>query len=351
MTVRKNAKVKQSEVVAFAYEFAGMYSAGLSLTRCLQILADQSESGTLKTIIGDVRQNIETGTTLKDAFEKYRSVFSDFFLGMIEAGETGGKLGDTLQMAAEYLEGQAELKRKVKSAFAYPIVVGFMCLFIVSALVIFVIPVFQKLYGQLHIQLPMATLILIILSEAVRHYWWAILSGIALIVFASKKLPSNPAVKARLDLIKLKIPIFGQLNRMVLVSRFIRTFTMMASAGVSIVESLELAKQVANNTEMDRVAKSIQESIVTGSSLAAPMGQFALFPPMIVQLAAAGEEAGILPEMLGKGVVFLDKNIDKAVKALLIKMEPILSIIMGAVVGGILLGVYLPMFDYMGQVK
>ncbi|MHC5060833.1 MAG: type II secretion system F family protein [Planctomycetota bacterium] len=344
-------KIKQTEVVAFAYEFAGMYSAGLSIVRCLETFEEQTENAALKSIISDVRQHIETGSSLKDAFEKYRSVFSDFFIGMVEAGEAGGKLGETLQMAAAYLENQEELRRKVKSAFAYPIVVGLMCMAIVSILVIFVIPVFQKLYDQLNIALPAPTLMLILVSRIVRQYWWMTLGGICLVAYLVRRLYRNPFIKARLDSFKLNMPVFGRLNRMVVVSRFIRTFAMMSAAGVSVVEALGVARQVANNNEMKKIAQTMEKEIMTGSTLAEPMSRHPLFPPIITQLAAAGEEAGILPEMLTKGVDFLDTHIDRTVKSLLIKIEPALSVVMGAVVGSILLGVYLPMFDYMGHVK
>lgn len=346
-----SGKIKQTEIVAFAYEFAGMYSAGLSIVRCLETFEEQTENHALKLVISDVKQHIETGSSLKDAFEKYRSVFSDFFLGMVEAGEAGGKLGETLQMAATYLEKQDELKRKVKAAFAYPVVVGLMCMFIVSILVIFVIPVFQRLYDQLHIALPGPTLLLITISRCVREYWWITLLAIFLIVYMGRKLYRNPVIKTRIDFFKLNMPIFGRLNRMVVVSRFVRTFAMMSAAGVSVVEALGVARQVANNNEMRKIAETIQKEIMAGSTLAGPMSRYPIFPPIIIQLAAAGEEAGILPEMLTKGVDFLDSHIDRVVKSLLIKIEPALSVVMGAIVGSILLGVYLPMFDYMGHVK
>ncbi len=346
-----SGKIKQTEIVAFAYEFAGMYSAGLSIVRCLETFEEQTENHALKLVISDVKQHIETGSSLKDAFEKYRSVFSDFFLGMVEAGEAGGKLGETLQMAATYLEKQDELKRKVKAAFAYPVVVGLMCMFIVSILVIFVIPVFQKLYDQLHIALPGPTLLLITISKVVREYWWLTLLAIFLIVYIGRKIFRNPACKAKIDFFKLNMPIFGRLNRMVVVSRFVRTFAMMSAAGVSVVEALGVARQVANNNEMRKIAETIQKEIMAGSTLAGPMSRYPIFPPIIIQMAAAGEEAGILPEMLTKGVDFLDSHIDRVVKSLLIKIEPALSVVMGAIVGSILLGVYLPMFDYMGHVK
>jgi type IV pilus assembly protein PilC len=346
-----NSKIKESDVVSFTYEFAGMYAAGLSITRCLETFEAQSQNETFKTMIIDIRQSIETGDTLKNAFEKYRDVFSDFFVGMLEAGEAGGKLAETLQMAAVYLEKQAETRRKVKAAFAYPAVVSIMCLLIVTALIIFVIPVFQKLYSQLHITLPLPTLILIGASRLVREFWWIATPIVAVTIFIGRKLWSSPTLKPKIDAFKLNMPVFGKLNRMLIVSRFVRTFAMMTRAGVPLVEAMDIAIQVADNQVMKDTAKEIQERIMAGSSLAEPMSKSNLFPPMMIQMAAAGEEAGVLPEMLSKGVDFLDMQIDRAVKSLILKLEPILSIVLGLVVGGILMGVYLPMFDYMGHVK
>lgn len=347
----RQKKIKQIEVVAFAYEFAGMYSAGLSITRCLETFESQSENPVLKDIIADVRQRIETGSTLTDAFDKHRAVFSDFFLGMVEAGEAGGKLGETLQMAAVYLEKQADLRAKVKSAFAYPIVVCVMCIVIVSALIIFVIPVFEKLYSQLNVTLPGPTQALIFISQMVRDNWMVTFPSLVIGFFVIRKVSRLPSVIPKLDSIKLSMPVFGKLNRMVVVSRFIRTFAMMAKAGVPVVEALDLGIRVADNSVMKKIGKDMQEEILTGNSVADPMSKNSIFPPMIVQMAASGEEAGILPEMLTKGVDFLDAQIERSIASLLVKIEPILSIVLGLVVGSILMGVYLPMFDYMGHVK
>jgi len=348
---KKNKKISESEVVSFAYEFSGMYSAGLSIIRCLETFEAQSENQVLKTIVEDIRQQVETGTTLKEAFEKYESIFSSFFIGMIEAGETGGKLGETLELAAVYLDKKVAMKKKLQAAFAYPITVCVMCLLIVSALVIFVIPVFQKLYNQLHIQLPFPTMILIGLSEAVRHYWWIIVPAIVISIVAIRTMIQNKAVKAKIDVLKLRMPVIGKVTRMIVVSRFIRTFSMMCSAGVPLIRCLELARDVADNSEMKEISAALQERVMTGSPLAGPMSEYSIFPPMIVQLAAAGEEAGILSEMLNRGVEFLDTHIDRTIQSLLNKIEPILALVMGLIVGTILMGVYLPMFDYMGHIE
>ena len=350
-TSKKPHRLKQSEIVSFAYEFAGMYSAGLSIIKCLETVENQTENDSLSAIVSDIRLSVEAGATLHEAFEKYRDIFSDFFLGMIEAGETGGKLSETLHMAAEYLEQQLETKSKIKAAFAYPIVVSIMCLVIVTALVIFVVPVFQKLYSQLHIELPGPTQILILISVVVRNYWWLVISLTAGLFFGIKKAVKVEAVKQKLDKMMLNMPVFGKLNKMIITSRYIRTFAMMVSAGVSVVESLELAEKVVNNHEVNLMSRDIRQKVLTGSGISAPMSEYNIFPPVIVQLAGAGEEAGVLSEMLIKGVGFLDKKIDKMIKSLIVKIEPILSVIIGAAVGSILMAVYLPMFDYMGKIK
>ncbi len=347
----KKGKVRRKEVVTFAYKFAGMCAAGLSIVRCLEVLEEQSENPAMKGMVSDIRQNVETGSNLKNAFEKYKDVFSDFFLGMLEAGETSGKLSHTLQMTADYLEKQASLRTKVKAAFAYPVIVGVMCFLIVGYLITCVVPVFSKIYKQLHVELPAPTQMLVLISDGIRNWWWAILMGVPLLVVAFRKLSAHPANKARWDRFKLNMPIFGKLNRMVVVSRLMRTFAMLASAGVSFIEALDVAARVANNQKCNEITKEMRRTIEAGSPLASSLKKYDLFPSMIVQLAAAGEEAGVLPEMVNKGVDFLDQDIDRHIAALLVKLEPALTVIMGALVGFILMGVYLPMFDYMSHIK
>ena len=343
--------LKQSEIVSFAYEFAGMYSAGLSIVKCLETVETQTKNDSLRIIVEDVRSRVEAGATLYEAFDKYRDIFSDFFLGMVEAGETGGKLGETLQMAAVYLEQQADTKSKIKAAFAYPVIVSILCLIIVTALVIFVVPVFQKLYRQLNISLPGPTQALIIISEIARNYWWIVIPLMAGLIFGIRYICKIETVKNGIDKLKLQLPVLGGLNKMIVTSRFIRTFAMMISAGVSVVESLELAEKVVDNNEVSKMSADIRQKVLTGSGISGPMAEYDIFPPVIVQLAGAGEEAGVLSDMLIRGVGFIDKKIDKAIKSLIVKIEPILSVFIGLVVGSILMAVYLPMFDYMGKIK
>ncbi len=314
----KRVKIKQDEVVAFIYKFSGMYSAGLSITRCLETIEEQTENQSFKYVLTDIIQSIETGTTLKEAFGKYKNIFSDFFIGMLEAGESGGKLSETLEMSASYMESQADLKRKVKAAFAYPIVVGVMCIVIVTILVIFIIPVFSKLYKQLHVPLPGPTQALVTLSVLFRSWWWIVLPVIIGSVFLFKRFSKNPNIKARWDVFKLNMPVFARLNRMVVVSRFMRTFAMLASAGISLIKALDVASMVANNSRITEIAGQLQQSIEAGHSVASSLVDYDIFPPIITQMVSSGEEAGALPEMLNKGVDFLDKDIDQTIKALLV---------------------------------
>jgi type IV pilus assembly protein PilC len=344
-------KIKRSEIVAFTYELAGMCSAGMSIVKCIETIEGQIENPAFKYVLSDIRENIETGSTLKGAFEKHKEVFSEFFVGMLEAGETGGKLSETLRMSADYLEKQAEIMRKVKSAFAYPLLVGTLCIIVVVSLMFFVIPVFSKLYQQLRVQLPAPTQILLNISTLAREWWWAGLPVIAVCYFLIRQVLKTPYLRAKWDVFKLHMPVFGKLNRMVVVSNFIRTFAMMVSAGISLIRALEIAGVVANNAKISEITKELERSIETGNPVAASLKNYDIFPSTIVQLAASGEEAGVLSEMLNKGVDLLDRDIDRIIKGLLLKIEPIMTLIMGAIVGLILAAVYLPMFDYLSHLK
>lgn len=347
----KRKRIKQLEVTAFAYEFAGMYSAGLSIIRCLETLEEQIGNQAFKRIIADIRQSVETGSSLGKAFGKYRNVFSDFFLGMLEAGETGGKLVTALQISAAYLEKQVALKRKVKSAFAYPVVVSVMCFVVIGFLLVFVMPVFLKLYKQMHVPLPGPTQALIGISTIIRDWWWAILIMAAAAAIVLRRLSRNLHIRARWDVFKLNMPVFGKLNRMLVVSHFTQTFAMLTSVGVPLTQALEVASMVAHNHKVTEIAKELQKAVETGNPVAKSLKEHDIFPPIIIQLAASGEEVGKLPEMLNKGVDFLDRDIDMAINALLVKLEPTLLVIMGAIVGLILMSTYLPMFDYMSHLK
>jgi type IV pilus assembly protein PilC len=348
---RVPGRVRQKDVASFAFKFACMYSAGLALVRCLETLEEQAGNQAFKTVISDIRHRVETGASLKSAFEPHRKAFGDFFLGMIEAGESSGELARALDMSARYLEKRLEMRQKVRGAFVYPVVVGVVCSLVVLGVLIFVVPMFSQLYKRLHVELPGPTKALVIMSQLVRYWWWALAPSVAGLVLGLRRLLATPRVRLRWDRWKLRMPLLGPLNHLVLVSQFIRTFGMLISVGVPIMEALESAGRVVRNGELSRITADLQESIRVGRPVAESLKAHSLFPSMVVQLVASGEEAGVLPDMLAKAADVLDKEADRMAASLLVKLEPALTVVMGVVIGLILIGVYLPMFDYMACLK
>ncbi len=346
-----STRIKLPEIVAFAYKLAGMCSAGLSIIQCLETLEKQTDNLSLKFIITDIRKNVEIGSSLTDAFGKYRDTFSPFFLGMIEAGESSGKLAESLEISAKYLEKQAELRNRLKSAFTYPIVVLVMCTVVVTALVLFVVPVFSKIYHQLGVPLPGPTQTLIVLSVILRKFWPILIMVIFAMPFCINYIRKNAYIKSKWDYLKFSIPLLGKLNKTVTVSHFIRSFAMLIVTGVPIIKALQVAAFVTNNEKISYISRDIQKSIQSGVSFAEALENHDIFPPIIVQLAGSGEQAGQLGQMLNKGVDFLEKDVERTTNSLLVKLEPILTAGMGAVIGLILMAVYLPMFDYMSHLK
>ncbi len=348
---KKRPKIKQDEIINFVYKFGTMYSAGLPITQSLEAIRQETENDALRYILEDIQQSVETGATLKDAFQKHGNLFSNFFIGMLEVGESGGKLGETLKMATSYMEKQANIKAKIKAAFAYPIIVSILCVVIVCAVIVFVIPVFSKLYEQLNAALPGPTQFLITLNTMIVEWWGVGFLGIVGGVFVLRRLLKNPHFRVKLDAFKLNMPIFAKLNRMVVVSRFMRTFAMLVSAGLPFEEALKVADAVADNAKISKITDQLQKSIAKGNSMADSLREHDIYPPTIIQLIAAGEEVGALTEMLDKGVDFLDKEIERKTRSLLVKLEPIMTLVMAVIVGFILIGVYLPMFDYIAHLN
>jgi len=343
-------RVTQDEVVEFAFKFAGMYSAGLGVMHCLEVLEEQAENLAFKDILSDVRTKVSSGASLKKAFEPYESIFTSYFLGMIEAGESSGELAKVLEMTAEYLENKMLIHRKVKHAFTYPIVVVSVCTVVITALVMFVVPMFSKIYTRMNVPLPGPTQALVLVSDLVLN-WWYLIIGVGVVgFFVTRRWLKNPHNKVRIDKLKLQLPVFGNLNRLVVVSRFNRTFATLISVGVPVMEALDVAKQVAANEHMSEITEILKGKIQAGTAVARAFEVHEIFPSIIIHMADSGEQAGRLPEMLIKGSEFVDKDIDRIISSLLVKLEPILTVSMGSLIGGILLAVYLPMIDYMNHI-
>lgn len=345
--LRRHSRIRPSEVVTFVFQFAEMYSAGLSIVRCLQVLQEQSRHRAFASVLADVKQRIENGSSLEEAFGQYRDVFSDFFCGMLAAGETGSKLAEALEMSAEYLQKKMEMRRKIISAFAYPVVVAVVCLVVVTALVIFVVPVFSKLYQQLHVTLPGPTQGLVILSSLVRDSWPVLLLVLAGATVLGWRLSQTLRIRTWWDAFKLQMPLLGRINHTVLIAHFARTFGMLTSVGVSPTRAVDVASTVAQNHKLAGIATALQGDIERGQSVGDSLKNYNIFPPMITRLAVSGEEVGDVAHMMIKGAEFLDKDAARMMNALVVKLEPALTLTIGLLVGLILMAIYLPIFDYM----
>lgn len=343
-------RISQQDVVAFAYKLSGMYSAGLSIIECLETLESQAEKQGLRQILADIKAQVEVGASLRKAFEPHREVFSEFFVGMLEAGEAAGKLAEALEMSAVYLEKRAQLTAKIKSAFVYPVSVGVVCLGILSCLLLFVVPVFIKLYRNLHVSLPWPTLVLVNLSGLMRGWGVFVLAGAGAGVWVMRRALKDVHMRSGWDRFKLRMPVLGRLNRLILVSRFVRPFAMLISVGLSVLDALRIAGRIAANDKMSQISEDLEKAVRAGNPVGGALKAHSLFPSVIVQMAASGERVGKLPEMLAKSVDILDRDIERIIDALVIKLEPALTLIMGLVIGLVLMGVYLPMFDYMTHI-
>jgi type IV pilus assembly protein PilC len=348
---RRRTKVSEQDIVAFAYKFSGMYSAGLSVIGCLETLEGQTERSGLRTVLADVRKRIEVGSSLAKAFEPYQDIFSGFFVGMLEAGEAAGKLSESLEMSATYLDKRACLRTQIKSAFVYPIAVGVVCLGVLSCLLLFVVPIFSRMYGNLHVALPWPTQILVTASGMLKGWGWLLLAGLGAAIVALQRMMGSALVRNRWDRFKLRMPVLGKLNRLILVSRFVRPFAMLISVGVSVIEAFRIAGDIVQNEEMREISEAMQKTAQAGNPVGTALAAHSIFPSVIVQMAVSGEQVGKLAQMLAKGVDLIDRDIERMIAILVIKLEPVLTVVMGLIVGLVLLGVYLPMFDYMTHLK
>ncbi len=338
-------RVKVKDVAVFSRQFATMVNSGLSLIRALSVLEDQTENATLAGIVGEVRGAVEQGTSLSAAMGEHPKVFNDLYLSMIRAGEVGGVLDETLIRLADMMEASVALRSKVKSAMAYPVVVFGLVTVIVIAMLMFVVPMFESMYADLGGTLPAPTQMLITLSKILNTYWYIVFAIAAVGIFALRKWIKTDAGRVAWDRFKLRIPIFGRLTHKAAISRFSRTFSVLSRTGVPILQAIDIVSATANNAVLASALGDVKTSVKAGESLTGPLDRHAVFPPMVVQMMAVGEETGALDTMLGKVSDFYDAEVNAAVDALTSLIEPLLIIVMGVTVGGILVALYLPMFN------
>jgi type IV pilus assembly protein PilC len=345
-------RIKLKDLAVFSRQFATMINSGLSLLRALTILAEQTESKALAEIIGQVRNEVEQGTALSTSLAKHPKTFNRLYVAMIKAGEVGGFLDKVLLELADSIEKEVELRGKVRSAMTYPIAVFAMVIMIVAAMLVFVVPQFETLYSQLGGQLPFLTRILLGASRFVAG-WGGGVVVIAVVVgvIAFRRFHATPAGRFAVDRAKLRAPVFGPLVRKTVLSRFSRTLSTLLGSGVPILQSLEIVSETVNNDVVSRAVKDVQDSVREGESLAVPLAKHSVFPPMVVQMLAVGEETGAIDVMLDKVGDFYDAEVSAAVDSLTSLIEPILIAVMGSVVGGMVVALYLPMFNIINLVK
>jgi type IV pilus assembly protein PilC len=344
-------KVKTRDIVIFTRQFATMINAGLPLVQSLNILASQTENKTLADVTKSVVYDVESGNTLADAFSKHPRAFSTLYVNMVAAGEAGGILDTILLRLATFLEKNDALVRKVKGAMIYPGVIISVAAIAICILLVFVIPTFQSMFSSAGLELPLPTRVVIAMSDFLIGYWWVILGAVGGAVFAVKSYYATAAGRLQIDALMLKAPVLGDVIRKSAVSRFTRTLGTLVSSGVSILEGLEITAKTAGNQVVHNAVMESRQSIAGGETIAAPLERSKVFPPMVISMIAVGEQTGGLDEMLSKIADFYDEEVDVAVSALLSLMEPAMIVGLGVIVGGMVIAMYLPIFDMMNAVQ
>jgi type IV pilus assembly protein PilC len=348
---RRGGRVPTRDIVVFTRQFATMINAGLPLVQSLDILAQQTENKVLADVTRQVLYDVESGNTLADALDKHRNAFTALYVNMVAAGEAGGILDTILLRLATFLEKNDAIVRKVKGAMIYPAVIFSVAIIAVVVLLVFVIPTFQQMFEEAGIALPMMTRLVIFLSDLLQGFWWAFIGGAVLLAFLIRRYYATDGGKLVIDRLLLKTPVLGDLLRKSAVSRFTRTLGTLLSSGVSILDGLEITARTAGNRVIHDAVMESRGSIAGGETVAGPLEKAQVFPPMVTSMIAVGEATGGLDEMLTKIADFYDDEVDAAVSALLSLMEPIMIVLLGAVVGGMIVAMYLPIFDMVNAVQ
>ncbi len=345
------SRVGLKDVAVFSRQFATMINSGLSLLRALNILGEQTENPALAKILTQVRMDVEKGTSLSSALARHPKAFNRLYIAMVRAGEIGGMLDKVLLQLASTIEKQVELRRKIVSAMTYPVAVLILVLLIVTAMLIFVVPTFEGLYADLDSPLPGPTKLLLSVSSFVTKFAPVIILAEVAGVFMFKRWIASDGGRAIWDAFKLKVPIFGKLVRKTALTRFSRTLASLLSAGVPILEALEITAETVGNAVVAKAVREVQVGVRQGESMARPLGQHPVFPPMVVQMLAVGEETGAVDTMLEKVADFYDQEIEALVDALTSLLEPLLIVVLGGVVGGMVVSLYMPMFNIINLIE
>jgi len=351
ISIRIGTGIKKVHISRFTRQFATMIGAGLPMVQCLEILSQQMESAELRRVVGEIKESVQAGTTLSEALARHKKVFDDLYVNMVDAGEIGGALDTILVRLAIYREKADALVRKVKGALIYPAVVMTVAIGVTFIMLTYIVPVFAKMFSGLGAELPAPTQFILSLSAFIRGN---ILTGVVLLVLliiAYKFYSRTDKGRYNIDYLKLRIPLIGDLIRKSSIARFSRTLGTLISSGVSILDALDITARASGNRVIHDAIKKSVLSIAEGETITQPLKQCGVFPPMVTQMISVGEKTGGLDEMLSKIADFYDEEVDAAVAALTSVIEPVIIVFMGVVIGGILIAMYLPMFDIIGKIS
>ncbi|MDY0359903.1 MAG: type II secretion system F family protein [Desulforegulaceae bacterium] len=344
-------KVETKDIIVFCRQFSTMIDAGVPVVQCLDILSSQQDNPTFKKVLKNIKDSVEGGDTLANALKKHPKIFDSLFVNMVAAGEAGGILDEILRRVSAYMEKAAKLKGQVKGAMTYPIVTIIIALVVVAVILVFVIPVFQKMFAEMGQSLPAPTQIVINMSEFVKGNIWYILGGIAAFVFLLKRAYKTKKGKYVIDDFLLKVPVIGILIKKVAVANFTRTMGTMLASGVSILEALDIVAKTSGNAIVEEAVLDVKDAISEGRTMAEPLVESGVFPTMVCSMISVGEQTGALESMLSKIADFYEEEVDQAVENLTSLIEPFMLVFLGVVVGGLVVSMYLPVFQMAGGIS
>jgi type IV pilus assembly protein PilC len=347
----KMQKVKLKEMVVFTRQFATMINSGVALLRALNIMTEQAQSAVFKRILGEVRDGVEEGRSMSEVLGDHPKVFSKLYVSMVAAGEMGGVLDEVLNRLAVFMESNARLIGQLKSAMTYPAVVGFIATAIFIFLLSFVIPIFKEMFDSMKVPLPAFTQLLLNMSGMIRSYWYIIFPSIGGGFWALIAYIKTPMGRFQFDHFILKAPVFGNIIRKVAIARFTRTLGTLLRSGVPLMSALEITQDTAGNIHIAAGIAKVREAVSEGEGMTKPLEQTKLFPPMVTQMIAIGEESGNVDTMLSKVADFYDEEVEQAVKSLTSLLEPLMMVLIGGMVGSIIIGMYLPMFSVISAIQ
>ena len=336
------------DLVVFTRQFGTMINAGLPLVQCLEILSTQSENKLLRETVGEVKTQVEAGSTFSDALRKFPKVFDDLYVNMVHAGEVGGLLDTILTRLAKHIEKAMKLKGQIKSAMVYPSAIIGVAVTVISVLMVWVIPIFAKMFNELSggkVGLPGPTQLVIDVSNIFQSYWYVMIGAVVATVFAIKKYRATPQGRMNIDKLLLKIPVVGDLIRKASVAKFTRTLGTLISSGVPLLEGLLICAKTSGNKVIEEVLINARVSISGGKTIAEPLAKSEVFPKMVTHMIAVGESTGALDAMLGKIADFYEDEVDQAVASLTSLLEPVMMVVLGVVIGFIVIAMYLPIFQ------